>query len=102
MASFKEEYPRLQALGAEVLAISADSLQSHRRFAEKLGGVPFPMLSDEGAVVITRYGVLNERGTGARRSVFVLDKDLRILHANTQFGASNPLHYRQVVEALEL
>lgn len=83
-----------------MLAISADSIESHRRFAEKLGGVPFPMLSDEDSRVIRMYGVAKEEGTGARRSIFVLDRDRRILHANTRYSVSDPGHYQAIFEVL--
>ncbi len=85
-----------------MLAISADSLESHQKFAEKLGGVPFPMLSDQDLKVIKLYGVLNDKGTGARRSVFVLAENLRILHANANYSLSNPMHYQEIFDALEL
>ena len=38
----KEDYELVQQLGTEVVAVSADSLDSHRDFADKLGGVPSP------------------------------------------------------------
>jgi len=87
-------------LGAEILAISADSLDSHRKFAERLGGVPFPMLSDEEGRVIRLYGVGKPEGKGARRSIFVVDRDGRILHANTRYSVSEPKHYQAILDAL--
>ncbi len=60
------------------------------------------MLSDRDLAVIKLYGVLNDKGTGPRRSVFVLDQELRILHANTQYSVSNPMHYKEIIEALRL
>ena len=37
-----------QELGAEVVAISVDSLESHQAFCDKAGDYPFPLASDEG------------------------------------------------------
>jgi peroxiredoxin Q/BCP len=102
LASFTEDYSIFQELGAEILAISADSLESHRRFAEKLGGVPFPMLSDEEGDVIRLYGVSKPEGKGARRSVFVVDKEQRILLSNTEYSVSNPMHYKAILDALRM
>ncbi len=96
----KEAYPRYREHGAEVLAISADTIASHEKFAEKLGGVPFPMLSDRELSAIQAYGVPNEKGTGARRSAFVVDKTGRIAYANIKFGASNEKHYQELLNAL--
>jgi alkyl hydroperoxide reductase subunit AhpC len=62
---------------AQVLSISCDSIYCHGAWAEKLGGITFPMLSDwhpKGEVSM-RYGVYNdERGTPIR-SIFVVDGD---------------------------
>jgi peroxiredoxin len=75
-------------------------MESHREFAGVLGGVPFPMLSDAAGEVIRLYGVSKDAGPGARRSVFVLDRDGRIVYVNTEFSASEPKHYEAVLEAL--
>ncbi len=88
-------------MGAEILAISADSLESHRKFAEKLGGVEFPMLSDPEGRVIRLYGVGQEEGPGAKRSVFVLDTSGRIVYANPRYDVSNPMHYKAILDALK-
>ncbi len=100
MTSFKEDYRKFQELGAEILAISADSLDSHRKFAEKLGGVRFPMLSDTEGRVIQMYGVGKETGPGARRSIFVLDREGRVVHANTQYSVSDYKQYDAILQAL--
>lgn len=84
-----------------VLGISADSIESHQRFAEKLGGLPFPLLSDVERRVITAYGVLNDAGTGPRRSVFVVDRDGRVVHANHRYDVHKPWHFEAIFEALE-
>ena len=60
------------------------------------------MLSDGDLAVTKLYGVVNDKGTGPRRSVFVLEKDGRILHANRAYSVSNPLHYQAIFDALEL
>lgn len=64
--------------------------------------MPFPILSDETGEVIRLYGVSKPEGNGARRSVFVLDKEQRILHANTEYSVSNPMHYKAILDALRL
>lgn len=84
-----------------MVGISADSLASHRRFLEKLGGLPFPLLSDMERGAIAAYGVLNEKGTGARRSVFVIDGDGLLRYLNTKYEVSKPAHFEALVAALE-
>jgi peroxiredoxin Q/BCP len=55
--AFRDEYPELRALGAEVLGISVDNARSHAKFAEKYQ-LPFPLLADTRGAVAARYGVL--------------------------------------------
>jgi peroxiredoxin len=64
------------------VAISNDSLESHQRFAEKLGGLPYPLLSDEGNEAINAYGVLNDTQTAARRSIFIVGREGRVGYVN--------------------
>ena len=74
MSGFRENYAQFQALDAEILQISADPVPSLKAWAESLGGLPFPLLSDfwpHGSVG-RAYGVFNdERGMDAR-SVFIV------------------------------
>ena len=46
--SFRDDYEQFEKLEAEVIGISSDSVRSHERFVEK-HGLPFGLLSDEGA-----------------------------------------------------
>ena len=41
VTSFKDEFATFKDLGAQVVAISADSVESHQRFALSLGGVVY-------------------------------------------------------------
>ena len=101
MTSFKEDYHTFQALNAEILAISVDSLESHRAFAERLGGIPFPMLSDEDMRVIRMYDVVHDEGIKARRSVFVLNRDGVITYANTHYSVRDLVDYEALMDALQ-
>ena len=58
-----------------MLSVSVDSPFSHKAFAEKMGGINFPMLSDfwpHGAVC-TQYDCLRAQGM-PKRAVFIMDK----------------------------
>jgi peroxiredoxin Q/BCP len=59
-------------VGAQVLAISPQSVDSHVRFSRLNGGFGFPLLSDEDKAVGRAYGILGPLGF-YRRSVFVVD-----------------------------
>jgi len=62
-------------LDAQVLGVSVDSVPTLKAWAEDLGGINYPLLSDfypHGAVA-ERYGVLREDGT-SERALFIVDK----------------------------
>src|SRR5215468_11853516 len=60
VAGFSKMAREFHAEDAEILGISVDSLESHRKWAEELGGVNYPLLSDEQKIVSRAYDVLDE------------------------------------------
>ncbi len=99
VAMLKDDYEAVQELGAQVVAVSADSLESHRDFARRLGGVPFPLVADEQLQAAREYGVVDEDGRRCRRAVFVIDGG-KVVHANAWFQPGNPSQYEAVFRAL--
>ena len=69
--SYNDDLGRFEALGAQVLAISAQDVSSHEQFSTK-HGFDFPLLADTDKVVAGSYGTLGPLGF-PRRSVFVVD-----------------------------
>ena len=57
---FKDDFEIVESLGARVFAISADHLDSHREFADSLGGVPFPLVADEKLAAARAYDVVDD------------------------------------------
>ena len=82
------------------MAISNDSLESHHRFAEKLGGLPYPLLSDEKNEAMSAYGVLNDTQTAARRSIFIVDREGKVGYVNPAYDVRRPDHFATVFEEL--
>ena len=68
MSSLKEEYATIEELGADVIAVSADTADSHAAFAGSLGGCPFPLASDTDLEVAARYDAVDETGPSYIRS----------------------------------
>ena len=95
-----EDLPMLEELGATVVAVSADDLESHGRFAEKIGGAPYPLASDADLTTARAYGVADEEQKRSRRAVFVIDESGTIVHANPWFSASSPEQRLAILEAL--
>lgn len=52
----RDNFPKFKKLEVKVFGISADSVKSHSRFAEKYD-LPFTLLADEDKKVIRAYGV---------------------------------------------
>lgn len=102
VAMLKDDYETVRELGATVLAVSADSLEAHCHFAERLGGLPFPLASDESLAVARLYGVADEEAKRSQRAVFVIDESGVVLHAEPWFQPGNPEQYQAIFRALGL
>lgn len=102
ISSLKGEYETARELGADIIAISADSLDSHAAFAESMGGCPFPLASDTDLTVARLYDVVAEDGGHSVRAVFVLDKDGTVVYKNPWYQPGNMGHFMQIFEALGL
>ncbi|MDH7508390.1 MAG: peroxiredoxin [Methanomassiliicoccales archaeon] len=78
MRAFKEMYEEFRKYNARILAISTNSIFSHRAWAEHMK-FPFPLLSDFDGKVSKKYGVLyGQEGYlkgYSNRAVFVLDSN---------------------------
>jgi peroxiredoxin Q/BCP len=83
--SYRDDGDRIEALGAKMLGISPQSVESHEQFAAH-HGLNVPLLSDPRKRVARSYGVVGPGGF-IRRSVFLVDGDgvLRYRHV-AMFG----------------
>jgi peroxiredoxin Q/BCP len=70
--SYRDAADQLDTLGASVLGISPQSVDSHKRFTERYG-LSVPLLADPEKDVCAAYGVL--LAGQVRRSVFVIDPE---------------------------
>jgi peroxiredoxin Q/BCP len=76
---FRDNYPELRELGAEVIGISTDSPAKQCDFA-KTHGVTFPMVGDESHDITKQFGVLWPLLGVAKRVTFVIDEDGVVRH----------------------
>ncbi|HXG52232.1 MAG TPA: peroxiredoxin [candidate division Zixibacteria bacterium] len=91
VTGFSRMAAEFRAEGAEILGVSVDSVESHRQWVEELGGVDYPLLSDEAKRVSASYGVLNEREGVALRATFIINPAGEIAYAvasHTNVGRS--------------
>ena len=70
--SYRDESERLDGIGAEVLGISPQGVDSHERFTEEKK-LNVPLLADEDKAVAKAYGVV--AGPLVRRAIFVVDEE---------------------------
>jgi len=81
--AFRDDGSAYSKKNAMVVGVSLDPVKSHQSFKKKYS-LPFPLLSDEGAVVSKAYGVYKKKSMfgrsywGIERSTFVIGPDGRI------------------------
>jgi peroxiredoxin Q/BCP len=75
--SYRDQGERLDGLGAAVLGISPQSVDSHERFTEEKQ-LNVPLLADEDKSVARAYGVV--AGPMVRRAIFILDEEGVVRH----------------------
>ncbi|MCJ7762827.1 peroxiredoxin [Candidatus Bathyarchaeota archaeon] len=71
--AFRDKYEELTNLGAEVIGVSGQSVESHKSFATHYG-LPFILLSDEDNKVRKLYGVPSTMGIVPGRVTYIIDK----------------------------
>ncbi|MDO4538444.1 MAG: peroxiredoxin [Coriobacteriales bacterium] len=101
--SFANAYPHIREKGAVVVGVSADSVESHKRFQEE-HDLPFTLLSDPEMQAMRAYDVFEEGtrfgkpATVLVRTTYLIDEDGVIVQA---FGKVKPKESAdQVLRAL--
>lgn len=81
---FNERLEAFQNLGVQIIGVSKDSIESHKKFKEKLG-LKFKLLSDPELKLHQAFGVWGKKKTygkeveGVIRSTFLLDEKGQII-----------------------
>lgn len=77
---FRDDIFAFREANAQVLGISLDDVESHKKFSEKYS-LPFPLLADAEGSVADRYGVKTRMFgmTVAKRETFIIGPDGRIV-----------------------
>ena len=77
--TFRDNYEQLASLGAEVLGVSGQSVESHKSFATHYG-LPFILLADVDHKVRELYGVPSTMGIIPGRVTYIIDKEGIVRH----------------------
>jgi len=97
--AFRDSYQVFTELGAEVLGISGQTVESHKSFASHYG-LPFILLSDEGNKVRKLYGVPASIGIIPGRVTYIIDKKGVVQHIfNSQYQPEK--HVKEALEVLK-
>lgn len=97
--TFRDNYEEFKNLGAEVIGISSDSLQSHQKFASRYK-LPFILLSDFDKKIRKLFGVPNDfLGLIPGRASYVVDKNgiVQLIFDS----ASSKIHIQKALEILK-
>ena len=78
--SIRDLHTAIQGAGLDVVGVSPQDSDSHRRFREKYQ-LPFTLLSDPEKVVIKMYDVRGPLGFGVRRATYLIDQARRVRSA---------------------
>ena len=95
--SFRDSYEVFKEAGAEVVGVSSQSVDSHRRFAAE-NTLPFILLSDQNGEVRKLYGVSSTLGLIPGRVTYIIDKKGIVRHVFS--SQLNPT--KHVEEALQV
>lgn len=101
---FRDFFPDFKKLKAAVTGISPDSIESHKKFVQKLN-LPFILLSDEKKEVVRKYGVWKEKSMygkkymGVERTTFVINEEGKIIKIFQKVKVDG--HVEEVIRALK-
>ena len=83
--NYRDRFEDFEKLNVKLIAISRDSINSHKKFIEKYN-LPFLILSDESKEICEYFDVLKEKSMfgkkyfGIVRSTFILDENCILTH----------------------
>ncbi len=96
---FRDKYEVFKDLGAEVIGVSSDDVESHESFASS-HRLPFILLSDKDKSVRTLYGVPSTFGVIPGRVTYIIDKTGIVRHIfSSQFQPKK--HIQDSIDVLK-
>jgi thioredoxin-dependent peroxiredoxin len=102
--AFRDQESPLKKVGAIVLGISPDSVESHGKFRDKYR-LNFPLLADCNHAVAEKYGAWREinrygkKSLGIQRSTFLIDRAGKVAKVWKKVNVDG--HDEQVINALQ-
>ncbi len=100
--NLRDNLPELGAAGYQVIGVSVDSPESHRKFAAKYS-LPFPLISDADHALVEKFGVWGEKKLAGRkymgtfRTTFIISPDGRVERVITPKEVKTKDHAAQIL-----
>jgi len=101
--NIKNHFADFQKLNILVFGISVDSIESHKKFAEKYN-IPFSLLSDSKKEIVKKYGVWQKKKLmgniymGVKRTSFLISPDFKIV--KIYYNVKPEIHAKEVLQDL--
>ncbi|MEQ8209371.1 MAG: thioredoxin-dependent thiol peroxidase [Lacipirellulaceae bacterium] len=102
--AFRDRQKEMKKLGAVVLGVSPDDVESHGKFRDKYK-LNFPLLADKDHKIAEKYGAWREKNMygkksmGIQRSTYLIDADGKIAKVWKRVKVDG--HDEQVIEAIK-
>ncbi|MBU5690293.1 MAG: thioredoxin-dependent thiol peroxidase [Candidatus Aenigmatarchaeota archaeon] len=102
--SFRDNNEKIEKMGAKVIGISADSIDSHKKFSSK-HKLSFMLLSDSEHKLAEAFGVWKQKSFmgkkffGIERSTFIIDEKGKIAYIFQKVKPQG--HAEEVIKVLE-
>lgn len=78
---FHAQHAAFRQDGAEILGVSVDPPSLHLEWVKELGGIAYPLLSDEQRAVSRLYDVLDPESNRCQRATYIISPEARVAYA---------------------
>ncbi len=95
--NFRDDINEIRKLDAEVIGVSVDSPESHKKFISKYK-LNFPLLADKEKTLTKAFGALKFTGT-ASRVTYIIGKDGTVKGFFPKVSPDN--HSKEIIETLK-
>lgn len=102
--NLRDNYNNLLKAGLQVIGVSPDDLESHKKFETRYQ-LPFPLVADPEKKIINLYGVWGEKNMygikkmGLKRTTFLIDEDGKIFKIFRR--PKTRVHSEEILKAVE-
>lgn len=103
--NLRDNYQELLDKGFEIIGVSADNENSHKKFTDKYS-LPFPLLADVDKKVVNAYGIwgpkkfMGREYEGINRTTFIISEDGKIEKVFTKVKTKD--HTNQILESYQI